>query len=66
MTEREQNRPTPPSEAPGESGDRTARREAEDAVVPGRKNDESDGDARAPEADARRRKADQDDRKPPA
>ncbi|QES09058.1 hypothetical protein DEJ44_27830 [Streptomyces venezuelae] len=54
MTEREQNRPTPPSEAPGESGDRTARREAEDAVVSGRKNDESDT--------ARRREAEQDRR----
>ncbi|MEU4078801.1 hypothetical protein DEJ45_07705 [Streptomyces venezuelae] len=59
MTDREQNRPTPPSEAPGESGDTAARHEAEDAVVPGRKNAEPDTDTRDGEAT-------QDDRNPPA
>ncbi|MEU2448754.1 hypothetical protein ABZ605_01630 [Streptomyces sp. NPDC012765] len=35
MKDSEDRKPTPPSEAPGESGDRAARKEAEDAVVPG-------------------------------
>ncbi|WP_306328019.1 hypothetical protein [Streptomyces venezuelae] len=65
MTDREQNRPTPPSEAPGESGDRAARREAEDAVVPDRKNAEPDAAARRREADQDRRDA-QDGGKPSA
>ncbi|MFF4323405.1 hypothetical protein [Streptomyces sp. NPDC001568] len=36
MSEKQQHRkPTPPSEAPGESGDRAAREEAQDAIVEG-------------------------------
>ncbi|MER5758823.1 hypothetical protein [Streptomyces sp. NPDC002082] len=48
MTEKGPRKPTPPSEAPGESGDRAARRQAEDAVVQGAKAD----DASSPGTDA--------------
>ncbi|WP_405813006.1 MULTISPECIES: hypothetical protein [unclassified Streptomyces] len=58
MTEKESRKPTPPSEAPGESGDRAARREAEEAIAPGTKDDEA-GDALSPNPDAQRRTAQQ-------
>ncbi|MEU9028188.1 hypothetical protein AB0D46_11730 [Streptomyces sp. NPDC048383] len=49
MSEKKQERkPTPPSEAPGESGDRAAREEAQDAIVPGTGdagNDKDDDEA---------------------
>ncbi|GAA0273536.1 hypothetical protein GCM10010302_08990 [Streptomyces polychromogenes] len=47
---------TPPSKAPGESGDREAREQAEDAVMPGGKDGEA-GDALTPNTDAQRRTA---------
>ncbi|AKL64609.1 MULTISPECIES: hypothetical protein [Streptomyces] len=58
MTEKEPRKPTPPSEAPGESGDRAARREAEEAIAPGTKDGEA-GDALSPSPDAQRRTAQQ-------
>ncbi|WP_405704868.1 hypothetical protein OG264_00655 [Streptomyces xanthophaeus] len=58
MTQKESRRPTPPSEAPGESGDRAARREAEEALAPGTKDGEA-GDAVRPGSDAQRRTAQQ-------
>ncbi|KIF03899.1 hypothetical protein PL81_21695 [Streptomyces sp. RSD-27] len=45
---------TPPSKAPGESGDREAREQAEDAVMPGGEDGEA-GDALTPNTDAQRR-----------
>ncbi|MEV7728928.1 hypothetical protein AB0P15_29945 [Streptomyces sp. NPDC087917] len=54
MNEKEQRKPTPPSQAPGESGDRAARQEAEDAVMPGSHDGEA-GDALSPNTDAQRR-----------
>ncbi|MEV7728869.1 hypothetical protein AB0P15_29645 [Streptomyces sp. NPDC087917] len=54
MNDQEQRKPTPPSEAPGESGDREARQEAQDAVVPGAHDDEG-GDASPSSTDAQRR-----------
>ncbi|MEV7442574.1 hypothetical protein AB0O22_15675 [Streptomyces sp. NPDC091204] len=56
MTAKEHRKPTQPSEAPGESGDRAARREAEDAIVPGTKDGEA-GDALSPSTGAQRRTA---------
>lgn len=56
MTQKETRKPTPPSEAPGESGDRAARREAEEAIAPGTKDGEA-GDALSPSPDAQRRTA---------
>ncbi|MFF5703808.1 hypothetical protein ACFY7H_15065 [Streptomyces sp. NPDC012794] len=53
---------TPPSKAPGESGDQEARKEAEDAVVPGGKDGEA-GDALSPNTDAQRRTAARDRRR---
>ncbi|MDJ0386213.1 hypothetical protein [Streptomyces sp. G-G2] len=50
---------TPPSEAPGESGDPEARREAEEAVVPGTGDGEA-GDALTPNTDAQKRAAERD------
>ncbi|MFJ8162427.1 hypothetical protein ACIRBY_16040 [Streptomyces sp. NPDC096136] len=47
---------TPPSKAPGESGDREARREAEEALAPGHGDGEA-GDALSPSAEAQRRTA---------
>ncbi|MFC7797248.1 hypothetical protein [Streptomyces cinereoruber] len=41
-------RTTPPSEAPGESGDEEARKEAADAVVGEAGEDEDDGNDEAP------------------
>ncbi|KPH99992.1 hypothetical protein OV450_0840 [Actinobacteria bacterium OV450] len=52
MTKREHPRTTP-SQAPGESGDREARREAEEAVMPGRKDGEA-GDPLTPSSQAQR------------
>lgn len=52
MTKREHPRTTP-SQAPGESGDREARREAEEAVVPERKAGEA-GDLHTPSSHAQR------------
>ncbi|MFJ9078784.1 hypothetical protein ACIRO3_26620 [Streptomyces sp. NPDC102278] len=49
----EQKVTTPPSEAPGESGDREARKEAEEAVVPGTGDGEA-GDALTPNTQAQR------------
>ncbi|GHD79635.1 hypothetical protein ACFQL8_19620 [Streptomyces goshikiensis] len=54
MTEKQSRKPTPPSEAPGESGDRAARREAEEAIASGTKDGEA-GDALSPSPDAQRR-----------
>ncbi|TDU80348.1 MULTISPECIES: hypothetical protein [unclassified Streptomyces] len=55
MTEHKKHRPTtPPSKAPGESGDREARKEAEEAVMPGG-HDREAGDALTPSPDAQRR-----------
>ncbi|MFD9722291.1 hypothetical protein [Streptomyces sp. NPDC059072] len=48
--------PTPPSQAPGESGDPEAREEAEDAVLPDTHEGE-EGDALTPSSDAQRRAA---------
>ncbi|MEV6580947.1 hypothetical protein AB0M92_22575 [Streptomyces sp. NPDC051582] len=60
MTEHEKHEPTtPPSKAPGESGDREAREEAEEAVVPGGHDGEA-GDALTPGAGARRRAGERD------
>ncbi|MGW6843564.1 hypothetical protein [Streptomyces sp. NPDC054958] len=42
---------TPPSKAPGESGDREARREAEEALAPGQGTGEA-GDAASPNSKA--------------
>ncbi|MEU9037033.1 hypothetical protein AB0D45_19325 [Streptomyces sp. NPDC048352] len=53
---------TPPSKAPGESGDRAARKEAEDAVIPGSEDGEA-GDALTPNTDAQRRTAGRDRRR---
>ncbi|MBT2482360.1 hypothetical protein [Streptomyces sp. ISL-94] len=47
----------PPSKAPGESGDREAREEAENAVMPGTKDGEA-ADALTPNTQAQRRTAD--------
>ncbi|MEU9420894.1 hypothetical protein [Streptomyces sp. NPDC051000] len=54
MTEKEPTRPTPPSQAPGESGDPEARKEADEAVVPGTGKDAA-GEADPSDGDARRR-----------
>ncbi|MER5779157.1 hypothetical protein ABT144_33695 [Streptomyces sp. NPDC002039] len=54
MTEKESTKPTPPSQAPGESGDPQARKEAEEAVVPGTGKD-GGGEADPSNGDARRR-----------
>ncbi|MEU9182325.1 hypothetical protein AB0C90_37055 [Streptomyces sp. NPDC048550] len=48
--------PTPPSQAPGESGDPEAREEAEEAVLPDTHEGEA-GDALTPSSDAQRRAA---------
>ncbi|AYV32773.1 hypothetical protein HET69_18500 [Streptomyces sp. CJ_13] len=61
MNEKEHRKPTPPSEAPGESGDRAARREADDAVIPA-SDDDGAADAPSPDTDARRRTAKRDAR----
>lgn len=61
MNEKEDRKPTPPSEAPGESGDRAARRQAQDAIVSGKQDDEA-GDALSPSTDAQRRTAEQEKR----
>ncbi|WP_030712564.1 hypothetical protein [Streptomyces sp. NRRL F-2580] len=61
MAEKEHRKPTPPSEAPGESGDRAARREAEDAIAPGNEDGEA-GDALSPNTDAQRRTAERGER----
>ncbi|MFC9294008.1 hypothetical protein ACFTWH_03660 [Streptomyces sp. NPDC057011] len=47
-------RPTPPSKAPGESGDVEARRQADEAVLSRSKEGEA-GDALTPSPDAQRR-----------
>ncbi|MFE9795492.1 hypothetical protein ACFYRL_27590 [Streptomyces goshikiensis] len=60
MNEKEHRKPTPPSEAPGESGDREARREADDAVIPASEDDEADDGVPSPGTDARRRTAKRD------
>ncbi len=57
MNESEARKPTPPSEAPGESGDRAARKEAEDAVVPGT-GDSEPGDTSSSRSAGRRAKRD--------
>ncbi|MCX5199160.1 hypothetical protein OOK31_35650 [Streptomyces sp. NBC_00249] len=49
-------KPTPPSQAPGESGDPEARKEAEEAVLP-RTGDGEAGDALTPNSEAQRRAA---------
>lgn len=49
-------RPTPPSQAPGESGDPEARRQAEEAMLPPVRNGEA-GDALTPDSEAQRRAA---------
>ncbi|MFJ4626464.1 hypothetical protein [Streptomyces sp. NPDC088847] len=41
MSKHEHARPTPPSQAPGESGDAEARKEAEDAARPRTQDDEA-------------------------
>ncbi|WP_328972563.1 hypothetical protein [Streptomyces sp. NBC_00239] len=46
-------KPTPPSQAPGESGDPEARKEAEEAVLP-RTQDGEAGDALTPNTEAQR------------
>lgn len=51
---------TPPSKAPGESGDPEARREAEEALAPGEGDGEA-GDALSPNTAAQKRVA---ERKP--
>ncbi|MFG2715459.1 hypothetical protein ACGFX2_33655 [Streptomyces goshikiensis] len=48
--------PTPPSQAPGESGDPEAREEAEEAVL-GDTHEGEAGDALPPSSDAQRRAA---------
>lgn len=48
---------TPPSKAPGESGDREAHEEAENAVMPGTGDGEA-ADALSPNTRAQRRTAD--------
>ncbi|MEU1536138.1 hypothetical protein [Streptomyces fagopyri] len=50
MNEHGHRKPTPPSEAPGEGGDKEAREEAENAVVPGSRGRE-DTDKLSPETD---------------
>ncbi|MFI5987754.1 hypothetical protein ACIBEA_43740 [Streptomyces sp. NPDC051555] len=58
MNEKKHRKPTPPSEAPGESGDREARREAEEAVVPGSRGGEpGNGSSPDPDPDAQRQAA---------
>ncbi|MGW0366164.1 hypothetical protein [Streptomyces sp. NPDC002990] len=58
MTERKNPRTSTPSQAPGESGDEEARKEAEEAVVPGTGEGEGEeGDALTPNTDAQRRSA---------
>ncbi|MGO4456487.1 hypothetical protein AB4039_04010 [Streptomyces sp. M-16] len=59
MTEPKEHNPapTPPSQAPGESGDPEAREEAEEAVLPDTHEGEADGDASAPSSDAQGRTA---------
>lgn len=47
---------TPPSKAPGESGDREARREAEEALAPGQGDGEA-GDALSPNSETQKRAA---------
>ncbi|AZM87204.1 MULTISPECIES: hypothetical protein [Streptomyces] len=54
--EKRHHETTRPSKAEGESGDREAREEAEDAVVPGSADGEA-GDALTPNTDAQRRTA---------
>ncbi|MFD9516321.1 hypothetical protein [Streptomyces sp. NPDC059979] len=58
MSKNRQHRraPTPPSQAPGESGDPEARKEADDAVLPDTHEGEA-GDARTPSRGAQRRAA---------
>ncbi|MFF8268442.1 hypothetical protein ACF059_13730 [Streptomyces sp. NPDC016562] len=58
MSEKKQHHPvpTPPSKAPGESGDPEARREAEEAVLPETHDGEA-ADALSPSTDAQRRAA---------
>ncbi|MFF1343092.1 hypothetical protein ACFVYT_35420 [Streptomyces sp. NPDC058290] len=51
---------TPPSKAPGEAGDREARKEAEEAVIPGTQDREA-GEALTPSTGGQRR-ADKRDR----
>ncbi len=41
MSKHDHPRPTPPSQAPGESGDAEARKEAEDAARPRTQDDEA-------------------------
>ncbi|MFF4329016.1 hypothetical protein ACFYZT_21225 [Streptomyces sp. NPDC001591] len=53
---------TPPSKAVGESGDHEARKEAEDALMPGSKDGEA-GDALSPNTGAQRRTAHCDSRR---
>ncbi|MFE9633445.1 hypothetical protein [Streptomyces sp. NPDC006463] len=48
--------PTPPSQAPGESGDPESREEAEQAVLPDTHEGEA-GDTSTPSSDAQRRAA---------
>lgn len=52
--ERRDEMATPPSKAPGESGDREARQEAEEALAPGRGDGEA-GDTRSPNTKDRKR-----------
>lgn len=54
MAEKESTKPTPPSQAPGESGDPQAWKEAEEAVVPGTGKDEG-GESDPSNSGARRR-----------
>lgn len=53
---------TPPSKAPGESGDREARKEADEAAIPGSEDGEA-GDALSPSTEAQRRTAGPDRRR---
>ncbi|MFE6847717.1 hypothetical protein [Streptomyces sp. NPDC057686] len=60
MSEHTKGKPTtPPSKAPGEAGDREARKEAEEAVMPGTQDREA-GDALTPSTGAQRRAAKRD------
>ncbi|MET9323473.1 hypothetical protein ABZX75_25275 [Streptomyces sp. NPDC003038] len=56
MTERKNPRTSTPSQSPGESGDEEARKEAEEAVVPGTGDGEA-ADALTPNTGAQRRSA---------
>ncbi|WOX16106.1 hypothetical protein [Streptomyces sp. N50] len=53
MTKHEHARPTPPSQAPGESGDPEARDEAEEAVRPRTQDDKSEEDSASGDAEER-------------